>query len=204
MGRSSHLQAAMKPHFEPGHGWQTSSSRRALPYPKRAFEICARNCRVKLYLPHHRERIRFEARMAARRPVACDLDPDRDFRSQYFVTGGIEEALRLANQQRATRLSRSEKVLPLRGSVCEPDSSIPCGWRLHSFYSVKRSFVDRSQPACAWILCDRARGRTAQRQPALNANRQNVLPSNCPGKYPPFKLSGLSSLSFPHVQYMPT
>jgi dihydrofolate reductase len=37
----------------------------------------------------------------------------------YFVTGGIEEALRLAKQTAGDRMSRSEEVFPLCGSICE-------------------------------------------------------------------------------------
>src|SRR4051794_35040963 len=36
----------------------------------------------------------------------------------YFVTGGIEEALRLAKKQRVTRTSRLEAVSPPCGSIC--------------------------------------------------------------------------------------
>ena len=38
----------------------------------------------------------------------------------------------------------------------------------------------------------------------LNSNRQNALRFNGPGEYPSLGLSFLSSVSFPHVQYMPT
>jgi len=37
-----------------------------------------------------------------------------------------------------------------------------------------------------------------------NSNRQNALRFNGPGEYPSLGLSFLSSVSFPHVQYMPT
>ena len=54
-----------------------------------------------------------------------------------------------------------------------------------------------------WIACDMTISRRLTPTES-NSNRQNALRFNGPGEYPSLGLPFLSSVSFPHVQYMPT
>src|SRR5713226_8127631 len=77
----------------------------------------------------------------------------------YFVSGGIEEALRLAKQaagDKDVKIGGGVSTVRqyLRAGFIDSLQFRACARRTRS----RRSIVHRSRPAGAWIFCDRARG----------------------------------------------